>query len=66
MPHSNHYLIVSPAPSSAPRNVHVTIVSSTIARLSWDAPRQADQNGIIRQYYINVTEVNKVTVGHFW
>ena len=50
--------ILSPAPSSAPRNVEATIVSPTVANLSWDAPLQADQNGIIRQYHINITEVD--------
>ena len=47
-----------PAPSSAPRNVEAAIISPTVARLSWDAPLQADQNGIIRQYHINITEVD--------
>ena len=47
-----------PAPSSAPRNVEATIISPTIANLSWDAPLQADQNGIIRHYHINITEVD--------
>jgi len=39
-------------------------VSSTTARLSWDAPLQADQNGIIRQYHINLTEVNTTKQWH--
>ena len=47
-----------PAPSSAPRNVKATIINPTVANLSWDAPLEANQNGIIRQYHINVTEVD--------
>ena len=47
-----------PAPSSAPRNVKATILNPTVANLSWDAPLQANQNGIIRHYHINVTEVD--------
>ena len=47
-----------PAPSSAPRNVEATIIGPTVANLSWDAPLQADQNGIIHQYHINITEVD--------
>jgi len=56
--------LLFPEPASAPRNVHHRIVSSTIVSLSWDAPLQADQNGIIRQYHINLTEVNTTRQWH--
>ena len=41
-----------------PTIVDATIISSTTVNLSWDAPFQADQNGIIHQYHINLTEVD--------
>ena len=58
VPSNDLLSILSSAPSSAPRNVEATIVSPTVARLSWDAPLQTDQNGIIRRYHINITEVD--------
>ena len=58
VPSNDLFVNSLPAPSSAPRNVEATIISPTVANLSWDAPLQTDQNGIIRQYHINVTEVD--------
>ncbi len=54
-----HFFINIPtAPSSSPRSVQVTDVSSTGFLISWVAPPAVDQNGIIRNYSVSVTEEN--------
>lgn len=45
------------APSGSPENIVATSLSSTSVELSWDPPPVDQQNGIITNYYINVTEV---------
>ena len=45
------------APSGAPVNIVATSLSSTSVELSWNPPPTDQQNGIITDYYINMTEV---------
>ena len=40
-----------------PQLVEAESVSSSSIRITWTAPLEEEQNGIIRSYYINVTEV---------
>ena len=51
------------APSAAPEQILVSIVSSTAVKIEWDPPRLEDRNGIIREYIINITELN---TGNSW
>ena len=44
------------APSSSPRSVVISAVTSTGFLVSWSAPPMVDHNGNIRSYLINVTE----------
>lgn len=46
------------APSSPPEELNITALSSSSIFLTWSPPPVASQNGIIRQYMINITEVN--------
>ena len=45
-------------PTSAPLNPTGIVQSSTSILLSWDPPSLREQNGIIREYRINVTELD--------
>ena len=45
------------APRTPPRNVTGVVLSSSTISLNWDPPAVEDQNGIIRYYIVNVTEV---------
>ena len=44
------------APSTPPLNVEGFALSSTSIYLLWDAPLPHHQNGLIRSYFVNVTE----------
>ena len=46
------------APSSPPRALTITMITSSSFHLSWTEPLATDQNGLIRQYLVNVTELN--------
>ena len=46
------------APSSPPRALAIIMTTSTSFLLSWTEPLPADQNGLIRQYLVNITELN--------
>ena len=50
-------------PTGSPQNLTGSSPNSTAIFLSWEAPPPREQNGIIRQYWINVTEV---ITGRFW
>ena len=52
------HLFSCTAPSSAPRDVSAEVLGSTLTRLTWNAPLPVDQNGMIRQYHISVTEMD--------
>ena len=66
-----------PGPGSHPLNITGSAVNSTHIRLEWDPPRISDQMGIIREYRMNVTEletgvefrftteVNEIIIGSF-
>ena len=46
------------APSSPPRGFSFSTVTSTTFTLSWIEPLPVAQNGLIRQYQINITELD--------
>ena len=50
-------LIHYTAPSGAPVNIIAISLTSTSVQLSWNPPPADQQNGIITNYYINMTEV---------
>lgn len=43
-------------PAGAPQNVSVSPINSTALLISWQPPSTELQNGVIREYRINVTE----------
>ena len=45
------------APSAPPQRLDVRSQSSTILQLSWTPPPYENQNGLIREYRINITEI---------
>ena len=61
--HTNHVSILVVirchllVPSGAPENIISTSLSSTSVQLSWNPPLDDQQNGIITEYYVNVTEL---------
>ena len=56
----------SAVPSSPPQDLVVATVSSTILRLTWAPPPRENQNGLIRGYRINVTELETGRVLSFF
>jgi receptor-type tyrosine-protein phosphatase Q len=50
------------APSSPPQNLTGTSMSSDIITLSWSPPPASDTNGVIREYRVNIREVETGTV----
>ena len=54
-----------PAPSSAPQNLTVTALSPNSISLDWSPPPPHSQNGVIREYRVNVTEVETGTEFYF-
>ena len=46
------------APSSHPMNVSGTALNSTHIGLVWDPPPEMDRRGIIREYRVNITELD--------
>ena len=50
------------APDSSPENLTVTSLSSSSISLAWSPPSLDSHNGIIREYRINVTEVQTGSV----
>ena len=59
----NVALFISTVPTSAPQNLNGMSATSTTISLSWNPPPLRDQNGIIREYRINITEVE---TGRTW
>ena len=45
------------APSGSPQHVGGVTVSATSVHLTWDPPNPMQQNGIVKFYVINLTEV---------
>ena len=52
-------------PTGAPRNIAAAAVSSSSISLTWEPPSFELQNGIIRSYHINVTELETGRVRSF-
>ena len=50
-------IITFSAPSAPPEDLAATSVSSTSFVLSWSPPPISQQNGIIREYRVNITEI---------
>ena len=50
------------APSSPTRALSITMITSTSFYLSWSEPSPADQNGLIRWYLVNITELDTGSV----
>lgn len=44
-------------PSGPPQQFSVSAHDSKTLQLSWHPPRPEDQNGLIRKYMVNITEV---------
>ena len=60
---SAHLLSVSfPAPSAPPEDLITANVSLTSFVLSWSPPPTSQQNGIIREYTVNITEVKTASL----
>ena len=58
-----YFLLV--APSTSPRSIFLDSVNSTSINTTWEPPLVPEQNGVIREYRINLTETNTGTVLHF-
>ena len=54
---SFHATFISVVPTAPPVNVTVIAKTSRTFTLSWNPPTFEEQNGIIRQYMINVTHL---------
>ena len=46
-------------PSSSPRNVLATAMSSTSILVTWDSPLESEQNGIIISYTVAYVNLNR-------
>ena len=53
----DYLLVLNAVPTGIPQLVEAVAVSSSSIRITWAAPLEEEQNGVIRSYYINVTEV---------
>ena len=61
--HTSHFDSI--APTSAPVNTSGYAVDSTSISISWTPPPFEDQNGILRNYVINITELETgITFSH--
>ena len=55
--------MVVPAPTLAPEGVVMTAIDSRTLLISWVPPPFEHQNGIIREYRVNITE-RETGIGH--
>ena len=63
--HNFWFSFYSLAPTSAPANISGYAVDSTSISIFWTPPPYEDQNGIIRHYVINITELETgITFSH--
>ena len=53
------------APSSAPGNLSVVAINSTLLVLSWSLITPPDRNGIIQEYILQMRELETETTTHF-
>ena len=65
MQHIMCTLFTLSVPSSAPQNITVTAFSPHSITLHWSPPPPHSQNGVIREYRVNVTEVETGMEFHF-
>ena len=56
---------ISIVPRTPPLNVSGTVLNSSSIVLNWNPPDVEDQNGIVRYYVVNVTEVQTANVFEF-
>ena len=49
-------------PRTPPLNVSGTVLNSSTIVLNWNPPDIEDQNGIVRYYVVNVTEVQTANI----
>ena len=54
---TSNIMVFFSAPSAPPEELVVPTVSSTSFVLSWSPPPTSQQNGIIREYTVNITEL---------
>jgi len=54
------------APTGAPTNPQTFLVTAESARLVWSPPIPGSENGIIRGYHINLTEINTTRQWEFF
>ena len=52
-------------PTGAPQSLGAVAVSSSSIRITWIPPLEDQQNGVIRSYSINVTEIQTGTIKKF-
>ena len=50
--------LIQTVPTGPPFNPSGIVIDSRTLSLAWEEPPEEDRNGIIRQYHINMTEVN--------
>ena len=55
-------LFLHAVPETAPLQFRVEATDSRTLVLSWEAPNPEDRNGIIKQYTVNVTELDTGTL----
>lgn len=56
-------LFLTTAPVVPPEDLSFVILNSRSIALSWSAPSERDRNGVIKQYRINITEID---TGNYW
>ena len=52
------YITRTTAPSAAPNNVTAADITAFSLLMRWNPPAAEQQNGIIREYFVNITEKN--------
>ena len=58
-------LSLTAVPTGTPQLVEAVAVSSSSIRITWIPPPEEEQNGVIRSYFINVTELQTGSVREF-
>ena len=53
-----YHSLTPSVPSSAPQNIRSLLLTSTSAEILWDPPPLEDQNGLIQNYTLLITEVD--------
>lgn len=56
-------MFLTTAPVVPPEDLSFVVLNSRSIALSWSAPSEGDSNGVIRQYRINITEID---TGNNW